>query len=59
MRIRYEGEADILLVEVRELSSVDAAEEPGGVFVSYGADGEPLRLEFLNASRQSLILPAA
>ncbi len=32
-------------------------EEPGGVIVSYGEDGEPVSVEFLNASARRLILP--
>lgn len=32
----------------------DAVEEPGGVVVSYGEDGEPVTVEFLNASVRKL-----
>jgi len=36
---------------------VDAIEEPGGVIISYGEDGEPVSVEFLNASVRELTLP--
>jgi hypothetical protein len=36
---------------------VDAIEEPGGVIISYGEDGEPVSVEFLNASIRELTLP--
>lgn len=50
MRIRYDEEADVLLLLLRDDPPVDAVEEPGGVIVSYGADGEPVSVEFLSAS---------
>ena len=34
---------------------MDAVEEPGGVILSYGADGEPVSVELLNASARKLI----
>lgn len=34
---------------------MDAIEEPGGIIVSYGEDGEPVSVEFLNASMRKLI----
>ena len=55
MRIRYDSEADVLLVALRDLPPVDALEEPGGVIISYGEDGEPVSVEFLNASLRNLI----
>lgn len=57
MQIRYEPEADVLLLVLRDNPPVDAVEEPGGVIVSYGEDGEPVSVEFLNASTRRLILP--
>jgi len=57
MKIKYDPEADILLLVLREEPPVDAIEEPGGVIVSYGEDGEPVSVEFLNASLKKLILP--
>jgi uncharacterized protein YuzE len=55
MRIRYDSEADILLFVLRELPPVDAVEEPGGVIISYGEDGEAVSVEFLHASVRNLI----
>jgi uncharacterized protein YuzE len=55
MRIRYDPEADILLFVLRELPPVDAVEEPGGVIISYGEDGEAVSVEFLHASVRNLI----
>jgi len=40
---------------LRDDPPVDAIEEPGGVIVSYGEDGEPVSVEFLNASIRKLI----
>jgi uncharacterized protein YuzE len=55
MRIKYDHDADILILILRDESPVDAIEEPGGVIVSYGEDGEPVTVEFMNASARRLI----
>lgn len=55
MRIRYDPEADILLFVLRGEPPVDAIEESGGVIISYGEDGEPVSVEFLNVSARQLI----
>lgn len=55
MKIRYDKEADVLLLILRDDPPVDAIEEPGGVIVSYGEDGEPVCVEFLNASVRKLV----
>lgn len=55
MRIRYDADADVLLVVVREEAPVDAVEEPGGVIVSYGEDGQPVSVEFLDAAERDLV----
>jgi uncharacterized protein YuzE len=57
MKIRYDPEADVLLLVLRNNPPVDAIEEPGGVIISYGEDGEPVSVEFLNASVRELTLP--
>jgi len=57
MRVQYDPEADILLFVLRDLPPVDAVEEPGGVVISYGEDGEAVSVEFLNASARHLIRP--
>lgn len=55
MRIKYDPDADVLLLVLRDLPPVDAVEEPGGVIISYGEDGEPVSVEFLHASVRHLI----
>jgi len=56
MRVKYDVEADVLLLVLREEPPVDAVEEPGGVILSYGADGEPVSVaELLNASARKLV----
>lgn len=57
MQIRYDPDADILLLILQEDPAVDAVEESGGVVVSYGTDGEPVSVEFLCASARRLIAP--
>jgi uncharacterized protein YuzE len=55
MKIKYDKEADVLHLVLRAEPPVDAIEEPGGIIVSYGEDGEPVSVEFLNASVRRLI----
>jgi len=55
MRIKYDPEADVLLLVLREDPPVDAIEEQGGIIFSYGEDGEAVSVEFLNASVRRLI----
>jgi uncharacterized protein YuzE len=55
MRIRYDPEADVLIFILRNKPPVDAVEEPGGVIVSYGEDGEPVSVEFINVSARGLV----
>ncbi|MBI3583714.1 MAG: DUF2283 domain-containing protein [Nitrospinae bacterium] len=55
MRIKYDHEADVLILILRDDPPVDAIEESGGVIVSYGEDGEPVSVEFMNASVRRLI----
>ena len=57
MRIRYDPDADVLLLVLRDAPPVDAVEEPGGVVVSYGEGHEAVSVEFLNASARRLVLP--
>lgn len=47
----------MLLLVLRDDPPADAVEEPGGVIVSYGEDGEPVSVEFLHASARQLIRP--
>ena len=55
MKIRYDSEAAVLILILRDDPPVDAIEETGGVVVSYGEDGEPVSVEFMNASVRQLI----
>ncbi len=55
MRIRYDAEADILLFILQDMPPVDAVEEPGGVIISYGEDGEAVSVAFLHASVRQLV----
>jgi len=57
MKIRYDSEADVMLLLLRDDPPVDAIEEPGGVIVSYGENGEPVSIEFMNFSAHQLLLP--
>lgn len=57
MRIGYDSEADVLELVLRADPPADAVEEPGGVIVSYGEDGEPVSVEFLNACARRLLEP--
>ncbi len=57
MKLRYDSDADILTLVVRDNPPVDAVEEAGGVVISYGEDAQPVSVEFLNASVRHLISP--
>ena len=55
MKIKYDAEGDILYFLLKDNAPVDAVEEPGGIIISYGQDGNPVSIEFLNASHKGLI----
>ena len=57
MKVKYDPEADILIFIMRDVPPVNAISEPGGVIISYDERGEPISLEFLNASQRELINP--
>jgi uncharacterized protein YuzE len=57
MRIRYDPESDVLLFVLRDNAPVDAVEEPGGVIISYGEDGQLVSVECLHASARKLTEP--
>jgi uncharacterized protein YuzE len=57
MIVRYDKDADVLLVKLRDEPPVDAVEENGGIVISYGDNGLPVSVEFLNASRHGLVQP--
>jgi uncharacterized protein YuzE len=54
MKITYDPEADVLCLILRDDPPVDAVEEPEGVIVSYGADEEPVSIEFMDAAARNL-----
>ncbi len=55
MKIKYDEEADILILILKDEPPQDAIEEPGGVIVSYAEDGKPVSIEFLNASVHGIV----
>jgi len=55
MRVKYDPEADVLVLILRDEPPVDSVEEPGGVILSYGGDGQPVSVELLNASIRKLV----
>ncbi len=57
MRMQYSADADILILILKETAPTNAIAEPGGVIVSYDETGEPVSVEFLNASQKQLIRP--
>ncbi|MHB8232489.1 MAG: DUF2283 domain-containing protein [bacterium] len=57
MKVKYDPEADILIFFMKDEPPVDSIEEAGGVIISYGQGGEPVTIEFLNASQHNLVNP--
>lgn len=57
MKVKYDLAADILIFILRDVPPVNAISEPGGVIISYDETGEPISLEFLNASQRKFINP--
>lgn len=50
-KLKYDAEADVLLVIVSQSGKLSHAEEMGDIVVHLGKGGEPLFLEVLNASK--------
>jgi len=57
MNVKYDAEADILIFIFRDTFPANAISEPGGMIVSYDDNGEPISIEFLNASKRHLFNP--
>jgi uncharacterized protein YuzE len=57
MKVKYDGEADILMFMMRDEFPANAISEPGGVIVSYDENDEPVSIEVLNASKRKLFNP--
>jgi uncharacterized protein YuzE len=53
--VRYDRDADVLLILLRDEPPIDAVEGEGGIIISYGQEGLPVSVEFLNASRHGLV----
>ena len=47
---RYDSDADLLLIKLRDEPPIDSVVESGGVAISYDDKGLPVSVEFLNAS---------
>lgn len=50
-KIKYDEDADILMVILREKSKLSHAEEVGDIIVHFDEDGKPLFMEILKASK--------
>jgi len=50
-KIKYDGDADILTVILREKGELSHAEEVGDIIVNFDEDGKPLFMEILRASK--------
>ncbi len=58
MKIQYSPDADVLMLILKDDPPVNAIAEPGGIIVSYGESGEPVTVEFLNASQRDIFQPS-
>ena len=50
-KIRYDEDADVLVVILKGEGKLSHAEEVGDIIVHFGKDGKPLFMEILNASK--------
>ena len=50
-KIKYDGDADILTIILKEKGKLSHAEEVGDVVVHFDKDGKPLFMEILKASK--------
>ena len=58
MKVKYDTEADILIFILQDDLPYEAISGQGGVIVSYKEVQEPVRIEFLNASKRQLSNPS-
>jgi uncharacterized protein YuzE len=49
MKLRYDQEVDVLLIELREGAYANSEEVAPGMIVDFDEQGQPLRIEILNA----------
>ena len=52
MKIRYDAETDTLTLTLRDAPVRESEEERSGVVLDYGANGDLVGLEILDASRR-------
>ena len=57
MQVKYDAETDILMFVLSDGFPENAVVEPKGTIVSYDEMGEPISIEFLNASKRKLLNP--
>ena len=50
-KIKYDGDADVLMIILKEKGKLSHAEEVGDVIVHLDKDGKPLFMEILKASK--------
>jgi uncharacterized protein YuzE len=50
-KIRYDSDADVLTVILKEKGKLSHAEEVGDIVVHFDEDGKPLFMEILKASK--------
>jgi len=50
-KIKYEGDADVLTLILKEKGKLSHAEEVGDIIVHLDKDGKPLFMEILKASK--------
>lgn len=58
-KLRYDSEADVLLVLLKEEGKLSHAEEVGDVVLHLDREGKPLFVEVLNASKVVLMMVQA
>ncbi len=58
-KLRYDAEADVLIIVVSESGKFSHAEEMGDIVVHLSEKGEPLFLEVLNASKNVALMVQA
>jgi uncharacterized protein YuzE len=50
-KIRYDGDADVLFIILKERGKLSHAEEVGDIIVHFDNDGKPLFMKILKASK--------
>ncbi len=51
MQIKYSPDADILIIKLREETPVDSRDIAEGVILHLSAQGQPIEIELLDASK--------